>query len=433
MRDLIFKFILKRTINFCLKYTPSLILKVSFNILYRLSSKVTISILRQAPLNKLEQIKCYFINKSRIISTLEIEKYVYYLIAEEDYESVNTPDIFNISKNNFVTLRRQEISLYLFENASFSANSDIINLSDGVYWEKANRREFSQMIPLDGDFVAVDVKNNFVYHLSQKNNQQFDVGFSLCGVHAGAWGHFLLNYLPKLISLSHLDEDFVLILPKDIHEHHNQMVNLFLEAKFPNKKIQIKLVEDNTLVHCKKLYYCNTISFLSDSAYIIHPASACISKYGSEVTADFLKFLHARVPISKSKKIYIGRGPSRNLTNAPEIEEYFKAEGFEIIYPHLLSLEEKIDIFGNATHICGPVSSGFTNFIFCKNKVKILGFFNYARAFDPFISGLNYAGNLGHDILIITGYEPPSPLINNSYYIDLDSVKSACKELSFVV
>ena len=132
------------------------------------------------------------------------------------------------------------------------------------------------------------------------------------------------------------------------------------------------------------------------------------------------------------KKIYIGRGPSRNLTNAPEIEEYFEANGFEIIYPHLLSLNEKIEIFGNATHICGPVSSGFANFIFCKNKIKVLGFFNYARSFDPFISGLNYAGDLGHDILFVTGYEPPSPLINNSYYIDLDTVKSACKEILFL-
>ena len=68
MRDLIFKFILKKAINFCLKYTPSLILTFSFNILYKLSDKVTIKILRQAPLKKLGQIKCYFINKSRIIS-----------------------------------------------------------------------------------------------------------------------------------------------------------------------------------------------------------------------------------------------------------------------------------------------------------------------------------------------------------------------------
>jgi len=386
------------------------------------------------PLNKLELLTCDFIKKSHILSADESDGFKYHLIAEEAYESVRTPDIFSITKNNFVNLNRAEICIYLFENASFRAKSDIIIFNDLVFWEKANRSEFSQMIPVDSDFIAIDFPQKYVYHFIENKVAKFDVGFSLCGVHTGAWGHFLLSYIPKIMTLSHVEdsESVVLILPMNIHQHHREMVDLFLESHFLEKKIQVKCVDDNVVVNCEKLYYCNAIGFLSDHGLIVSPAGTCISKYGSEVTANFLRFLHAKVPISSPRKIYIGRGSGRNLTNSDEVEKFFESKGFETIYPHLISLSEKIEIFGNASHICGPVSSGFTNFIFCKNKVKILGFFNYARAFDPLISGLNHAGKLGHEILFVTGYEPPSTVINNSYYIGLEKVIAACEEISFL-
>ena len=155
MKELLLSFVLKKTISFCLSYTPAPILRLLFNLLYRISYTFTIKILRQVSVQKLSKIQCQFINKSQIISSLESKKYIHNVIAEEKFESVRTPDIFNISKNNFVRLLRQEISLYLFNNVSFSANSDILKLNNGVYWEKANRREFSQMIPLDNDFINV--------------------------------------------------------------------------------------------------------------------------------------------------------------------------------------------------------------------------------------------------------------------------------------
>jgi len=413
---------------------PVSILRFSLNVLYRISSKLTVKVLQHVSLEKLELVKCDFIKKSHILTALESDVFKYQVIAEESYEAVRTPDIFKITKNNFVNLQRAEICLYLFENASFYPKSDIISFNDQVFWEKANRSEFSQMIPVDSDFLAIDFPEKNLYHFIEKKVQKFDVGFSLCGVHTGAWGHFLISYIPKIMSLAYVKDstNVVLILPKNIHQHHREMVDLFLEAHFLDKKIQIKCVEDDVVVKCERLFYCNAIGFLADNALIVSPASSCISKYGSEVTAEFLKFLHGRVPDSRSRKIYIGRGAGRNLTNSDEVEDYFKAKGFEIVYPHLISLTEKIEIFGNASHICGPVSSGFTNFIFCKNKVKILGFFNYARAFDPFISGLNHAGKLGHEILFVTGYEPPSTGINNSYYIGLEKVIAACEEISYL-
>ena len=213
---------------------PVFILRFSLNILYLLSPKLTFRILQHVPLNKLELLTCDFIKKSHILSADESDGFKYHLIAEEAYESVRTPDIFSITKNNFVNLNRAEICIYLFENASFRAKSDIIIFNDLVFWEKANRSEFSQMIPVDSDFIAIDFPQKYVYHFIENKVAKFDVGFSLCGVHTGAWGHFLLSYIPKIMTLSHVEdsESVVLILPMNIHQHHREMVDLFLESHF---------------------------------------------------------------------------------------------------------------------------------------------------------------------------------------------------------
>ena len=70
--------------------------------------------------------------------------------------------------------------------------------------------------------------------------------------------------------------------------------------------------------------------------------------------------------------------------------------------------------------------------IFCKEKVKVLGFFNFARCFDPFISGLCYAGGFKHDVMFLTGYEEVSNDINNSYLIGLDKIISCCQEIKYL-
>ena len=397
-----------------------------------------VKIIRKMTPNKLlalTKLSPKAIAKLPIMTSKELSKYLLIELVPEKYEQVKTPDIYQITVDNFVNLRQDPINIYLFENVRFRPKSDIIQFDDKVFWQKFNRAEFSQMIPMDADFISVDYKSRqvFVINNDTRHSRHYQSAFSLCGVHTEAWGHFLLSYLPKLQALQNISETETntIIIPKNMHAHHRDMIELFLEANFLERKLVIEEVDDHETIICDKLYYCNSIGFLSDSGLLVSPASSSISKYGSEAISNFMKHVHGKTPSTPTTKIYIGRGAGRNNTNAAEIEEFFVSNGFEVVYPHLLTIAQKMEIFGNATHICGPVSSGFTNMIFCKKNVKILGFFNYARAFDPFISGLNHAGGLGHEILFITGYEEPTPYINNSYYIDLERVKHACSDISF--
>jgi len=214
-------------------------------------------------------------------------------------------------------------------------------------------------------------------------------------------------------------------------ENNIDLIKYVIKNFLVDKGIEIIFVEDDEVIDCENLYYCNAIGFLCDHSTFIHPAGTCISEYGAKAVYRISSSIWKSVKDTAPKKLYIGRGGGRNLFNATIVENYFIQKGFEIVHPHLMTLEEKINIFGNASHICGPASSGFANFIFAKNKVKILTFFNAARCFDPFLSGLIYGGSFNHELIVLTGHEEVNNNVNNSYLIDMDRIISCCNDVKY--
>jgi hypothetical protein len=413
---------------------PNILLRIYLDYFVSDIGPYTKKILSKVSINKLIKSDCNSIRHYHILTNVESSAYKVKLIDEERYERVRTPDIYEVSKDNFVTLRKHEIAIYCFPNARFRAQSDILKIGDSVFWEKANRPEFAQITPLDDDFISIDKLSRHVLAVEGKKIRHFKYGYSLCGVHTSAWAHFIISYLPKLVALDELDFDFKLSLfvPSSMLENSKDLISFLLSNSSAKRKIEIIYVEDDEVIECSNLYYCNAIGYLGDHSTYVHPTSCCISAYGAKAVQKVSKLLWSTVKISKPRKLYIGRGAGRNLYNAKEVEMYFIENGFEIIHPHLMTLAEKINTFGNATHICGAVSSGFANMIFCKNTVKILGFFNFARCFDPFLSGLIFEGGFNHDLLFITGHEEVNTDPNNSYLIELDKIISCCEKTKFL-
>ncbi len=75
---------------------------------------------------------------------------------------------------------------------------------------------------------------------------------------------------------------------------------------------------------------------------------------------------------SNFDKIYIRRNSSiRSLHNNDEIEALLKTYGFVAIDPELLSLNDQINIFLNATHVVSVTGAALANCIFCKPKTKV--------------------------------------------------------------
>jgi capsular polysaccharide biosynthesis protein len=428
------RYFAKTVLNTCSLFPGNFLFTFVVAFITKMSPEAMKKAVRLIPFDRARKIRGGSFQLFAIENEESFRKYEQHILEPEAYERIRTPNIVNISKENHVNLLRRKIAIYLFRNAVFSAESDAIIVDGKVYWEKGTRPEAAMTIPIDSDVISHDfTKKQVILYRNQRKIRRFKKGFSLCGVHAGAWAHFLYTYIPKLLSLKQLvdhnaDEKLDIFVPSNLHSHNYETIHVVLARLGVQDNTTLTTIDADEIVQCESLYYVSNPSFLCDHSTYVHPSSACISRYTANAVKELSEELWQRVKPGPKRKIYIGRGKGRNLDNAAEVEQYFQSQGFEIVYPHLLSFDEKIQMFGNCTHIAGPISSGFVNFIFAANKVKILGFFNYCRAFDPFLSSVLEAGRYAHSLDIMTGTEIVNTNLNNSYHIPLNEITKWCND-----
>jgi len=421
------------SVLFAISKSPRPFIEFFTTIAYFIGGKFAYKILINVNLKKLIILNLYFVKKYYVVDESQIKSLKVVILDEARYEKMRTPDVYGVMINNSFTLYKHEIAIYRFQNAKFRAKSDIIKIQENAYFEKVDRPEYALTIPVDSDFINFDPLSRILIAFEEKKIRKFEIGFNLCGVHTNTWAHFIISYLPKLLALNKIKvgSNFALFVPRNILENNKDLINLAIENILQDKDVELIFVDDDETIECSVLYYCNAVGYLCDHSTYIHPAGTCISEYGAKAIHQFSSSLWKSIKSTPQRKIYIGRGKGRNLFNATQVENYFIQNGFEIVHPHLMTLKEKIDVFGNASHICGPASSGFANFIFAKNKVKILAFFNFARCFDPFLSGIIYGGEFKHDLLVLTGHEEVNTNVNNSYYIELEKIVACCNETDY--
>ena len=112
--------------------------------------------------NKIAMLK--FISEFDILSFEDSAKYKVKILDEERFENVRTPHIYGISELNSVNLKKNEIAIYRFKDAKICGLSDAIKVGEKeVFWEKVHDKTFTQVNPLDENFVAVDLKSQKLY------------------------------------------------------------------------------------------------------------------------------------------------------------------------------------------------------------------------------------------------------------------------------
>ncbi len=74
------------------------------------------------------------------------------------------------------------------------------------------------------------------------------------------------------------------------------------------------------------------------------------------------------------RRLFVSRGdhPSRRLWNEIEIIGIARAEGYDVVYPEQLSLQEQANLFRSAISIVGVKGAALTNIIFCAAGASVL-------------------------------------------------------------
>jgi len=333
-------------------------------------------------------------------------------------ENIFLPKIVGLSNGGFISVNMPGDYLCKLDNVSFVPYSDFIRDENGhVANEKLLRKEYDVLIPRDRDII--EIKGKVILLVKESNKTHLKVALNLMGTYSNNWAHFLAQHYPKLNFLNDLpkSEKINLLIPKNSDPHIRYLIKQELIG-YPH--IGILEVDIESEIVCEKLFHVSLGTFLADDGYFPTPLECLISN--STLKFWDKKAIELAPKNSKQwRRIFIGRTGNRSLKNYDEVLTYFRDKGFEEIFPHFLSMEDKIKVFSEAKYIVGPGSSGFANSIYSQAGTKILAFINSFRYLESYLVGIsNYKK---HEFWFMSGKDDNLEDMNSSYEISLNEIK----------
>ena len=128
--------------------------------------------------------------------------------------------------------------------------------------------------------------------------------------------------------------------------------------------------------------------------------------------------------VQQRSRIFVSRasqGANRSCRNTREVEQFFAAHGFEVIYPELLDLSEQAGVFSKAEVIAGFGGSALFNLTFAR-RLSTLIVLNH-EAYTARNENL-YSSVLGCDVHYFwstpDSQHPPGGWSEQAYYSDWD-------------
>lgn len=375
--------------------------------------------------------KLSYVKEFRRIGKDDLNKFKIKEIKKETLENLKAVRVYDLSEEFYLKVKSREINFFKFSDASISPNSDLIRLGDEAFFNKDKHIESTQEIFLDEDILKIN-ENERILASMAFHERKFSTGLNLCGVGSNSWSHFVACIFPKIISFVSLEikDPLKIFVSDSLDENCIELLNTaLLETDSPHEITKLKRGE---IAHCNVLYHFDNFSYVANHSEIPSPYFIVIPKITRNLLGNFFKkyFYHSKR--RKTKKIYIGRNSFRDLINRSEIRDYFIHKGFEEVFPHQLSIAEKAELFGSASHIAGPASSALTNLLFSFGETKILTFVNFARAHETFYGSLTDSEFYDHDFNFLLGKEKISSDLNNSYQIDKQTIESVVKKTNFL-
>lgn len=346
-----------------------------------------------------------------------------------EYVHIKIPKTIGItSKGEFFAYHPASYVLQIEQCSQFTA-SDVLRVGNQAFLYKIGRHQENKEIFTDSDLL--NYANDSVTVTCGSNEISVGTAFSLLGVNSTHWAHFLVEYLPKLLYCkTEIESIGRLVIEKTTDEHFRALISEVIPSN-----VEIIEVEKNTRCVFDKMLYCMPVAYLCNHANYALLNDVIIPTPTRTLLRDNLTAISDKINLKRDNycsngNVYIAFQGKRGPVNAEEIEDFFRDIGYLIVHPHKLSFEEKVKIFSNAKNVVGVGCSGFSNLLFNKSGPKVLIFLNYERQFDTYLSQFSseYPGlQISHLIGMRAGKEG----INSSYYLGLDRIKDAIKDLKF--
>lgn len=343
---------------------------------------------------------------------------------------VRLNNVANLIEGGGVFLKHSACYLCEIADAVCFENSDIIQVGEKVILNKIYNIQKNYEILLDSRFVKKeDDKILMRSHSGGVDAKKISAAFSMLGVHNAHWGHFIIEFIPrlKILKENFKRESVVVLLSANLDQHMRQIV-----AESVGSDFEVLYLEAGESVQLEKLYHCVDCSYAANHADYIHMSSIIIPMWSRNAIHEiFNKIAEKYVKkIDQNKlKLFITRRGARVCKNFKEVEEFFVENDFLVIEPHLLTFEEKINMFNNATHVAGFFGSGMANIVFTENSLKVLALGNYERCLEAFIPQL---AKTNQEIYYMIGDAYGARGIHSNYSISINELSGYINEINFL-
>jgi len=257
-----------------------------------------------------------------------------------------------------------------------------------------------------------------------------DHGLKMFGVQSGNYGHWFLEFLPRMLAFDtdFCDDGFSIVVDASMPQSHLDSLSLLNSKNRP-----IVVLPANTAVNFSRLAVAPVPAFFpldveDGVAYDTVWPRDIFSQLKSKIIQGLEreKFVFSEKPT----RLFLSRRgfSSRQLVNELELEKVLQDFGFTTIYPETMSFSEQVDAFQSAEIVVGSCSSALTNAIFCNAGARIVAMINDCLDFN-FRGYASFIESGGAEIMFVRGVSCPDQAsvhrYHRSYVISTDAFSKA--------
>ena len=232
---------------------------------------------------------------------------------------------------------------------------------------------------------------------------EVDEAFTLLGPQLGAFGDFMMQYLPRYVwaRLSGVLPPVPVLVSGDLHPALEQALQMFLAAGAAMIKVApLQPVRVRRLWCASNLTYAPAREVMDERYSFDHtfPSPDVIVPVVRELKRHALPYVEAS---TAETKVFLARRSDRwrVVANAAEIEAIAERHGFRVVFPEDFDFVSQINLVANATHVVAPEGSALFLCYFAQPGTKI------CMLQHPMTEGINMYDAFfdGCDITVLTG------------------------------
>jgi capsular polysaccharide biosynthesis protein len=231
-----------------------------------------------------------------------------------------------------------------------------------------------------------------------------DAGLMLFGFQSRQYGHWLLEFVPRILWFNNpaCPPDLPVCIDDGMPDTHRQILALMDERNRPVITLAAEPVRFGELgIAPVPTFY----PFDTRAGYAVYDAVWPRDILAAVRQRVFTSLARAGLELRPTgKRIFLSRRgfTQRQLLNEDEIIQTLAREGFQVVQPEHLSFAEQVQLYQTAEFIVGSASSALINCMFCNSQAKIVALVHENTSF--YFSGFtSIVESSGAKLLFIRG------------------------------